>query len=62
MQAVPDVSAVCGFLGCATPEAWLRQAPDHLPELLIDHANCEKKAAGTALSLCCIATSTGPRC
>ncbi len=39
------------FLRCPTPEAWLAAVPDHLDVLLIDHANCEKKAAGTALSL-----------
>ena len=39
------------FLRCRTPDAWLAAVPDHLDELLIDHANCEKKAAGTALSL-----------
>lgn len=39
------------FLRCATPQAWLDVAVDDLDTLLIDHANCEKKAAGTALSL-----------
>jgi len=39
------------FLCCATPGAWLVQAVDHLDTLLIDHANCEKKAAGNALNL-----------
>lgn len=39
------------LLLCPTPECWLQQAPEHLSELLIDHANCEKKAASTALSL-----------
>jgi tRNA-(ms[2]io[6]A)-hydroxylase len=39
------------LLSVATPEAWVAQACA-LPEvLLIDHANCEKKAASTALSL-----------
>jgi tRNA-(ms[2]io[6]A)-hydroxylase len=39
------------LLRSATPSAWLEQACA-LPEvLLIDHANCEKKAASTALSL-----------
>lgn len=42
---------VLEFLDCRTPDAWFEQAPAHLSELLIDHANCEKKAAGTALSL-----------
>ena len=39
------------FLACPTPDAWLDDALAHLPTLLIDHANCEKKAAGTALGL-----------
>jgi tRNA-(ms[2]io[6]A)-hydroxylase len=34
-----------------TPPAWFDAAPAHLPELLLDHANCEKKAASTALAL-----------
>lgn len=34
-----------------SPERWLAQVDRHLPELLIDHAHCEKKAAGTALNL-----------
>jgi tRNA 2-(methylsulfanyl)-N6-isopentenyladenosine37 hydroxylase len=36
---------------CATPDAWFDAALNDLRTLLIDHANCEKKAAGTALSL-----------
>ena len=39
------------FLPCPTPEAWITQALAHPDELLIDHANCEKKAASTALNL-----------
>ena len=39
------------LLRAATPDAWVAQACA-LPEiLLIDHANCEKKAASTALAL-----------
>jgi tRNA-(ms[2]io[6]A)-hydroxylase len=34
-----------------TPERWLRQVSANLEELLIDHAHCEKKAAGTAMNL-----------
>jgi tRNA-(ms[2]io[6]A)-hydroxylase len=34
-----------------TPDAWLQRASADLPTLLIDHANCEKKAASTALNL-----------
>ena len=35
----------------ATPPAWIAQACAETDVLLIDHANCEKKAASTALSL-----------
>lgn len=34
-----------------TPERWLAQVDAHLPEVLIDHAHCEKKAAATAMNL-----------
>jgi len=46
-----DISHIESFLYCSTPEAWLDQAINHIPLLLIDHANCEKKAAGTAMNL-----------
>jgi len=39
------------FLLCETPDAWVQQALKHPELMLIDHANCEKKAAGTALNL-----------
>ncbi|MEN8281310.1 tRNA-(ms[2]io[6]A)-hydroxylase [Acinetobacter gerneri] len=42
---------VIAFLGCETPKAWLDEALDHLDILMQDHANCEKKAAGTAMNL-----------
>ena len=42
---------VIGFLGCETPQAWLDEALNNLPLLMQDHANCEKKAAGTAMNL-----------
>jgi tRNA 2-(methylsulfanyl)-N6-isopentenyladenosine37 hydroxylase len=34
-----------------TPASWVAEAAHRWPELLLDHANCEKKAASTALSL-----------
>ncbi|MFT7288962.1 MAG: tRNA-(ms[2]io[6]A)-hydroxylase [Halieaceae bacterium] len=48
-----DLAPVLSFLPCATPQAWIEQAarPENLPTLLVDHANCEKKAASTALNL-----------
>ncbi|RYL28543.1 tRNA-(ms[2]io[6]A)-hydroxylase [Acinetobacter piscicola] len=42
---------VIGFLGCETPQAWLDEALNNLDILMQDHANCEKKAAGTAMNL-----------
>src|SRR5262245_33898810 len=38
-------------LQCDTPARWLAQVEADLPSILIDHAHCEKKAAGTALNL-----------
>ncbi|MFS8867084.1 tRNA-(ms[2]io[6]A)-hydroxylase [Synechococcus sp. H65.1] len=38
-------------LASPTSEAWIEQATHHLDLILLDHANCEKKAAGNALSL-----------
>jgi len=37
-------------LKCDTPARWLAQVDNDLPAILIDHAHCEKKAAGTALN------------
>ena len=47
------ITGIQQFLPCPTPDAWVAQAlqPDQEPTLLIDHANCEKKAAATALAL-----------
>lgn len=38
-------------LKSATLPEWLPSVRDHVDELLIDHAHCEKKAAGTAMNL-----------
>jgi tRNA-(ms[2]io[6]A)-hydroxylase len=38
-------------LQAPTDASWLAQVDEHLEEVLIDHAHCEKKAAGTALNL-----------
>jgi tRNA 2-(methylsulfanyl)-N6-isopentenyladenosine37 hydroxylase len=51
MRAAVATADALGLLACATPEAWFTAALEQLPQLLIDHANCERKAAGTALSL-----------
>lgn len=46
-----DIAPVRAFLACDTPDAWVDAALESLDTLLIDHANCEKKAAGTALNM-----------
>lgn len=40
---------VVNVLGTPTPQAWLDVACARIPQLLLDHANCELKAASTAL-------------
>ena len=45
------LTEITNFLPCATPDAWLQEALVHQDILLIDHANCEKKAAATAMNL-----------
>ncbi|QXH49771.1 tRNA-(ms[2]io[6]A)-hydroxylase [Pseudomonas fakonensis] len=48
MSLIPEIEA---FLGCRTPDAWIEAALADQQTLLIDHKNCEFKAASTALSL-----------
>lgn len=40
---------IAEFLQTPTPDEWVEEACKRLPELLLDHANCELKAASTAL-------------
>ena len=49
MALVPE--AIDAFFVIRTPDAWVVEACSRLPELLHDHANCELKAASTALGL-----------
>lgn len=51
MSSPGDLAAIQSFLLCPTPRAWVTWALQHPQILLIDHANCEKKAASTALNL-----------
>lgn len=57
MRALPidksmhDISAILDFLHCQTPDRWVDNALANPQVMLIDHANCEKKAASTALNL-----------
>lgn len=46
-----ELSEILTFLPCATPEAWVANALENQDLLLIDHANCEKKAAMNAIQL-----------
>lgn len=51
MPNAVDLTPIYEFLPCKTPEGWLSAAVRSLPVLMVDHANCEKKAAATAMSL-----------
>jgi tRNA-(ms[2]io[6]A)-hydroxylase len=51
MKSTVDIAPILAFLACPTPRAWVDWALQHPDILLIDHANCEKKAASTALNL-----------
>lgn len=58
MSVVPRLGAddllspeLLAFLRCRTPDAWVAWALENPELLLIDHAQCEKKAASTAMSL-----------
>ena len=42
-------AGIAAFFTTPTPDAWVSEACERLPELLQDHANCELKAASTAL-------------
>lgn len=46
-----ELAPLHAFLRCATPQAWLDAALAQPQVLLSDHANCEKKAAATAMHL-----------
>lgn len=51
MRHLSDLAELRRFLPCATPDAWVEAALREPALLLIDHANCEKKAAATAINL-----------
>ena len=46
-----DLSPIYEFLGARTTQVWINAAIADLPLIIQDHANCEKKAAGTAMNL-----------
>ena len=45
------LAPINSFLKCETPDSWIEEAkkPERLKGLLIDHCNCELKAAQTAM-------------
>lgn len=51
MSSVPLLPEIHEFLGCRTPVGWISAALADQETLLVDHKNCEFKAASTALSL-----------
>lgn len=53
MTLQADLRSVQAFLPCPTPDSWVEMArcSENEMVLLTDHANCEKKAASTALGL-----------
>ena len=51
MSSLAGLASIQAFLLCRTPDAWVQCAVANQATLLVDHANCEKKAASTALNL-----------
>lgn len=51
MSIKVDLSPIYNFLGARTTQDWVYAAIENLPLIIQDHANCEKKAAGTAMNL-----------
>jgi tRNA 2-(methylsulfanyl)-N6-isopentenyladenosine37 hydroxylase len=51
MSVRPEIQPVLEFLSAPTPTEWLSMACESTTLLLSDHANCEKKAASSALGL-----------
>jgi tRNA-(ms[2]io[6]A)-hydroxylase len=51
MASLPEATIRVKWLAAATSPAWVEQAIARPDLLLIDHAHCERKAAGVALQL-----------
>ena len=49
-HCLPETSATMLSLQSPSAARWLAQVDAHLDEVLIDHAHCEKKAAGVAMN------------
>lgn len=50
-MTVSPLQAILDFLGSETPSAWVEAAVANVPLLLLDHKNCEYKAASNAINL-----------
>lgn len=46
-----DFTSYCDILLCKTPVLWIKKALTCVDLLLTDHANCEKKAAASAMNM-----------
>ena len=51
MNVLDQEYSIDTLLLCPTPDAWVAKALQNQEILLIDHAQCEKKAASSALSM-----------
>ncbi len=51
MIAASPVQPKIKFLKTPTSQAWLEQAIANMDTILLDHAQCERKAAGTAIQM-----------
>ena len=48
---IVNTSSQIKWLASSTNEMWIKQAVDNPIEILLDHAHCERKAAGFAIQL-----------
>ncbi|MGE0583495.1 MAG: tRNA isopentenyl-2-thiomethyl-A-37 hydroxylase MiaE, partial [Steroidobacteraceae bacterium] len=62
MAAAPEEARPGDVLRAVTPRAWFDAAASDWATLLVDHANCEKKAASTALALMFSYADDAPLC
>lgn len=62
LQEMAAAPAYLAILAAPTGEGWLAAAAADWPQLLLDHANCEKKAASTALALLFAYPEDEPMC
>jgi tRNA-(ms[2]io[6]A)-hydroxylase len=51
MTIMTDIEPLLEFLPCETPDSWIETALQNPEIMLIDHANCELKAAQSAQAL-----------